>query len=170
MDGLAGGLYPQTVCQVKGLNSVIECRGAVVGGTGGVGQGMQVNGGNWAILVVNVGGKLSILGLFATSTGLLATTSAVTLMSLGRSISACTTVGPALLLLLGELWVCLLVLHSAKLVGLRGLATATTRGTLLFEREGCCLDNTIWLQVLDFSGSGLTQNLSYNLHGRRELE
>ena len=34
VDGLAGGLYPQAVCQVEGLNSVIKCGGAIVGGTG----------------------------------------------------------------------------------------------------------------------------------------
>ena len=56
----------------------------------------------------------------------------VAALSLSGSISAATTVGPALLLLwlgsllllLGELGVCLLVLYSAELVGLRGLSTA----------------------------------------------
>ena len=58
---------------------------------------------------------------------------AVTTLSVGRSSSAATAIGPALLLLLGELGVRLLVLHSAKLVGLRGLATATTRCALLLK-------------------------------------
>ena len=65
--------------------------------------------------------------------GLLTTLVAVTTLSLGRSISAATAIGPTLLLLLGELGVRLLVLHSAKLVGLRGLATATMRCALLLK-------------------------------------
>ena len=99
-------------------------------------------------------------------------------LSLGRSISAATAVGPALLLLLplgllllllGELWVCLLALHSAKLVGLWGLSTGAVRGALLLKRESCRLDNPIRLESLDFARQGLTQNLSYYLHSWREL-
>ena len=51
------------------------------------------------------GGELSVLGALATSTCLPATTMVVATLSLGRSISAATAVGPALLLLLGELGV-----------------------------------------------------------------
>ena len=80
MNGLAGGLHPQTVCQIEGLESIIKCRGAVVGGTRGVGQSMGVDSWNWAILIMDVGGKFGILGTFAMSMGLLATTSVVTLM------------------------------------------------------------------------------------------
>ena len=82
---------------------------------------------------MDVGGELSILGMFAMSAGLLATMLVVMLMSLGRSVSAWTTIGPTLLLLLGKLWVCLLVLYSAKLICLRGLAAAAMRGALLLK-------------------------------------
>ena len=55
-------------------------------------------------------------------------------LSLSRSVSATTTIGPtllllwlwSLLLLLGELGVCLLALYSAEFVGLRSLATTAT--------------------------------------------
>ena len=84
---------------------------------------------------------------------LFAATLVVTTLSLGRSISAATAVGPALLLLLlGELGVCLLALYSARLVGLRGLATATMRGALLLEQEGSHLYDSIRFQGLDFAG------------------
>ena len=73
MDGLAGGLHAQTVCQVKGLNSIIECRRAVVGRARGMGQGTWVDGGYWAILVMDVGGKLSILSALTASARLPAT-------------------------------------------------------------------------------------------------
>ena len=63
-DGLAGGLYPQAVCQVKGLNSIIECGGAEVGSTGGVGQGARVDG-RLRSIVVDVGGESGLLGIFA---------------------------------------------------------------------------------------------------------
>ena len=75
------------VCQVEGLDGVIEGRGTVIGGASGVGQGMGVNGGNWAILILDIGHKF----------------------------------------------------YSAKLVGLRGLSAATSRGALLLERKGRCL-------------------------------
>ena len=158
-----------TVCQVKGLDGIIEGGGTIIGGTSGVGQGTRVNGGNWAILIVDIGSKLSILGPFAMSMGLLTTMAAVTTLSLGRSISAATAVGPALLLLLGKLGVHLLVLHSTKFVGLRGLAASTVGHALLLERESRRLDDTIGFQSLDFTGQGLTQNLCYDLHSRREL-
>ena len=62
MDSLAGGLHAQMVCQVKGLDGVIKGRRTITGGTSGVGQGVRVNGGDWAILIVDVGGELGILG------------------------------------------------------------------------------------------------------------
>ena len=61
VDGLAGGLHPQMVCQIESLDRIIKGRGTIVGCTGGVGQGMWVNGRNWAILIVDVGGKFCIL-------------------------------------------------------------------------------------------------------------
>ena len=136
MNGLAGGLHAQTVCQVEGLNSIVESRRAIVGGTGGVGQGVRVNGGFRAILVMDVGGKFSILSALMAGACLLAATAVVASLSLGRSVSAATAAGPALLLLLplglllllGELWVRRLALYSAKLVGLWGLSAGTTRG------------------------------------------
>ena len=168
-DGLAGGFYPQTVCQVEGLDGIIKCRGAIIGGTRGMGQGTRVNSGDWAILIMDVGGKFGILGMLVMSTCLLAAMMVAATLSLGRNISTATAIGSTLLLLIGELWVCLLVLHSAKLVGLRGLATSTPRGTLLFKREHCCLHNSIGFQGLDLARRGLAAYLSYDLHGGREL-
>ena len=60
------------VCQVEGLNSIIKSGRAIVGGTR-MGQGMQVNSGYQAILIVDIGGELSILGVLMASTHLLAT-------------------------------------------------------------------------------------------------
>ena len=113
---LAGGLHTQMVCQIKGLNSIIECRRAVVGGTRGVDQGVWINCRNWAILIMDVGGELGILGVLMVSVCLLATMVVVGSLSLGRSVSAATAIGSALLLLLlGELGIRLLALHSTKL-------------------------------------------------------
>jgi len=167
-DGLAGGLYPQVVHQVKGLNSIIECGGAEVGSTGGVGQGARVDS-RLRSIVVDVGGEISLLGSFMTSTSLFATSASAASLSLGRSISACTAIRPALLLLLlGEFGVSWLVLYSAKLVGLRALTT-TTSSAFLLKRERGGLDNTFQLQVFDLIRQRLTENLSYDLHSRREL-
>ena len=118
---------------------------------------------------MDVGGELSVLGMLVMSARLPAAMTVVAALSLGRSISASTAIGPTLLLLLGEPGVCLLVLYSAELVGLRGLATAATRCALLLEREGLHLYDTIRLQSLDLAGRGLAEDLSYNLHSRREL-
>ena len=123
----------------------------VVDGTRGVGQGMRVDSRHRSIIVMNISGELSILSMFVMSVGLPATTSVMTTLSLGRSISTHTAVRPALLLLwlgsllllLGELQVDLLALHSTKFVGLRALAATAMRGTLLLEREGCLLDDVI---------------------------
>ena len=93
------------MCQVEGLDSIVKCGRAIVGGTRGVGEGTWVNGGYRAILIVDVGGELSILGTLMASVYLLATTAVAASLSLGRSISTATAVEPALLLL-GELWVC----------------------------------------------------------------
>ena len=121
------------VHQVEGLNSVIEGGGTIVDCASDVGQGAGVNCRDWAILISDIGHKLGILGMLATSAHLSATVMVVVTLSLSRSISATTAIGPALLLLwlgglllllLGELRVCLLALYSAKLVGLRGLAAA----------------------------------------------
>ena len=158
---------PQTVRQIEGLDSIVECGRAVVGGTRGVGQSVRVNSGLRSVLIVDIGGELSILGSFMTSASLPTSMSAVTALSLSWSISAHTTVGTTLLLLLGEFGVCLLVLHSAKLIGLRGLA-ATRRGAFLLEGESGHLDDTIQFQVLDLTRHSLTQNLSYDIHSRRE--
>jgi len=73
-----------------------------------------------------------------------------------------------LLLLLGKLGVSRLALHSAKLVGLWALTTAAS-GTFLLEREHGGLDDSFWLQVLNLIGGHLAENLSYDLHSRREL-
>ena len=127
VDGLAGGLHAQTVCQVEGLDGIVKRGRAVVGCTSGMGQSVRVNSGYRAILVVDVGGKFSVLGALTTSARLLAAMVVAASLSLGRSVSAATAVGPALLLLLGELWVRLLALHSAKLVGLWGLTASAAR-------------------------------------------
>ena len=123
-------------------------------------QSARVNSGDRSVLIVDVGGEFSVLSTLTTSAHLLAATAVAASLSLGRSVSAATAVGPALLLLLplrlllllGELWVCLLALHSAKLVGLWGLSAGATRGALLLKREGCRLDDPIGLQGLDFTG------------------
>jgi len=101
------------------------------------------------VIIVDVGGKGGLLGSFAMSASLLATSASVVSLSLGGSISTCTAIGPALLLLLlGKLRVSGLALYSAKLVGLWAL-TATTSGTFLLKREHGHLDDSLWLQVLD---------------------
>ena len=161
------------VRQVKGLDCIVKGRGTIVGHASGMGQGVGVDSQDWAILVSDVGGELSILGMLTMSMHLPAAMAVVTTLSLGRSVPAATAIGPILLLLLllllGELEVRLLVLYSAELVGLRGLATAAVRCTLLLKREGGHLDDAIRLQGLDLAGQGLAENLSYNLHSRREL-
>jgi len=143
-------------------------RGAEVGSTGGVCQGVRVNGGLRSI-VVDVGGESSLLGSFATSASFLSTSACAASLSLGRSVSARTAVGPALLLLLlGELGVSQLALHSAKLIGLGGLTT-TASGTFLLKRERGGLHDTFRLEILDLVGGRLAEDLRYNLHSRREL-
>ena len=62
MNGLAGGFHPQMVHQVEGLDRIVEGGRTITGGTSGVGQDVRVNGGDWAILIVDVGGELGILG------------------------------------------------------------------------------------------------------------
>jgi len=130
-DGLAGGLYPQVVCQVEGLNCVIESRGAIVGSTGGVSQGARINSGLRSI-IVDISGKGGLLGVFTASMSLFAASVSAASLSLGGSVSAHTAVGPALLLLLlGKFGVSRLALHSAKLISLRALTTATSSTFLL---------------------------------------
>jgi len=134
VDGLAGGLYPQVVCQVEGLDGIFECGGAKVGSTGGVSQGARVDGGLRSI-VVDISSEGSLLSIFAMSVSFLATTASVASLSLGRSVSARTAIGPTLLLLLlllGKFGVSQLVLHSTKLVGLWAL-TAATGSTFLLK-------------------------------------
>jgi len=167
-DGLAGGLYPQVVCQIEGPNSIIESGGAEVGCTRGVSQGMRVDGGLWSI-IVDICGEGCLLGILVASTSLLATMSSVASLSLDRSISTCTTVGPALLLLLGKLGVSQLALHSTKLVGLGALTASTGRGAFLLKGERGSLDYPIRLEVLDLVERRLAKNLSYDLHSGREL-
>ena len=153
--------------QIKGPECVIECWRAVLGSAGGVGQGVRVD--SWLrSIIVDVGGESSLLGVLAASMSLLATTLSVASQSLGRSISARTTVGPTLLLL-GELGVSWLALHSAKLIGLGALTTSAGGCTFLLKRECGGLNDPIWLEIFDLIGQHLTENLSYNLHSRREL-
>ena len=87
---------------------------------------MGVNNWDWAILILDIGREFGVLGALAMSTCLSAAAMVVVALSLSGSISTATAVGPALLLLLGKLGVCLLVLYSAKLVGLWGLSTAAS--------------------------------------------
>ena len=93
------------VCQIKGFDGIIECRGAKVGSTRGVSQGVRVNSGLRSI-IVHVGSKGSLLGILATSMSLFAAMASVSFLSLGRSTSVHTTVEPTLLLLgkLGVSW------------------------------------------------------------------
>ena len=172
MDGLAGGLYDQMVRQVKGLDCIVEGGGTVIGCAGGVGQGAGIDSWDQAVLVADIGHEFGILGALTTSAHLSATTTVVAALSLGGSVSATTTIGPTLLLLLlllGELGVHLLALYSAELVGLRGLSAAATRCALLFKGEGCRFYDAIGLQSFDLARQGLGENLSYDLHSRREL-
>ena len=76
-----------------------------------MGQSMWVNSGNWAILVVDIGGEFGVLGMLTTSMHLLAAMMVVATLSLGRSVSAATAIGSTLLLLLGKLGICLLALY-----------------------------------------------------------
>ena len=140
------------VRQVEGLDHIVKSGRTIVGCTSGVGQGVGVDSRDWAILVTDVGGELSVLGTLATSAHLPAATMVVAALSLGRSVSAATAIGPTLLLLLGELRVHLLALHSAKLVGLGGLATAATRGAFLLKGESGRLDNSVGLQGFNPAG------------------
>jgi len=119
---------------------------------------------------VDVSSEGSLLGIFVASTSLLAATACVASLSLGRSVSAHTAVGPALLLLLllGEFGVSQLALHSAKLIGLRAL-TATMGGTFLLKGEHCSLYDTFWLQIFNLVRGCLAEYLRYDLHSRREL-
>ena len=168
-DGLAGGLYPQAVCQIEGLDSIVKCGGAKVGCTGGMGQGVGVDGQLRSILIVDISGEGGLLGIFASSTSLLATMASMASLSLGRSVSAHTAIGCALLLLLGKLGVSWLALHSAKLVGLLAPTTTAMRGTFLLKRERSGLDDPVWFEILDLAQGGLAENLCYNLHSWREL-
>ena len=118
---------------------------------------------------MDVSGEGSLLRVFATSASLLAAMASAASLSLGRSVSARTAIGPTLLLLLGELWVSWLALHSTKLVGLGALTTTMGRGTFLLKRERGSLYNPIGLQVLDLVWRRLAENLSYDLHSGREL-
>jgi len=142
-------------------------QGAEVGSTGGVGQGARVDG-RLRSIVVDVGGESSLLGSFATSASLFATLASAASLSLGGSVSAHTTIGPALLLLLGEFGVSRLALHSAKLIGLWALTT-TASSTFLLEGERCGLYNTFRLQIFDLVWGRLAEYLRYDLHSRREL-
>jgi len=144
-------------------------RGAEVGSTRGVGQGVRVDS-RLRSIVVDIGGESSLLSVLTASTSLLATMACAASLSLGRSISARTTVGPTLLLLLllGKLWVSRLALHSTKLIGLRALTTATSCPFLL-KREHGGLHNTFRLQVFNLVGGCLAEYLHYDLHSRREL-
>ena len=76
-----------------------------------MGQSMWVNSGNWAILVVDIGGEFGVLGMLTASMHLLAAMMVVATLSLGRSVSAATAIGSTLLLLLGKLGICLLALY-----------------------------------------------------------
>jgi len=160
------GSTPQVVCQIKGLNSIFKCRGAKVGSTGGVSQGVRIDSRLRSIIVV-VSGKSSLLGSFMSSASFLAALVSVASLSLGGSVSACTAVRPTLLLL-GKFGVCRLVLHSTKLVGLWALTT-TMSSAFLLEREHGSLDDTFRLQIFNFVWGHLAEYLHYNLHSRREL-
>jgi len=64
-----------------------------------VGQGTRVD--SWLrSIIVDVSGESGLLGSFTSSMSFLAASASVASLSLGRSISTCTAVGPALLLLL----------------------------------------------------------------------
>ena len=92
----------------------------------------------------------------------------------GGSVSALTTTAllllrpGGLLLLLGEFGISLLALHSAKLVFLVTVACGRALRALFEGQSGCC-NNLVGLQSFDVCWLGLVNELSYNLHRRREL-
>src|SRR5438128_6064851 len=116
---------------------------------------------------MNVSGEGGVMGCFTTSTSPFATTAATVAMSLGRSVTARTAIGPTLLLLrlrslllLGELGVRRLALDSAQLVSL-GVTTlvATGRRSSLLIRERSQPSDDVGLQVLDLIRGRLAENL-----------
>ena len=92
----------------------------------------------------------------------------------GGSVSTLTTTTllllrpGGLLLLLGEFQISLLELHSAKLVCLVTVACGRALRVLFKGQSGCC-DDFVGLESLDICWLGLVNELSYNLHRRREL-
>ena len=172
----ARGLYTEPVCQIEGLNSIIECGGAVVGTTGGVGESAGVD--SWLrSIVVDIGGKGCIVGGLATSASPFAATTVAVALSMSGSVAARTAVRSTLLLLrlgslllLSELGVRRLALDSAQLVSLGITTPCSARGrTFLLIRERGGLGDAVRLKVLNLVRWRLTQNLSYNLHSGREL-
>ena len=92
----------------------------------------------------------------------------------GGSVSTLTTTAllllrpGGLLLLLGELRISLLALHSAKLVGLVTIACGRALRALFESQSGRCND-FVGFEGFDIRQLGLVNELSYNLHRRREL-
>ena len=162
-DRFRGGLDTNSAGQIDRPQREVECRWAIVGRTGSVGEGMRVNTRLRAVSV-DEGCKLCSICCFASSVSLLSTMSMFVTV-VGGSISALTTMA---LLLLGKLWVSLLVLHSAKLVGLVTVACGRALRALFKGQSGRCND-LVGFEGLDIHRLGLVNELSYYLHRRREL-
>ena len=137
--------------QIEGLNSIIECRRTVVSTTGGVSEGMKVNG--WLrSIIVDIGGKGCIVGRLTMSVSLLVTMMVAVALSMGRSVTAHTAIGPILLLLLrlgsllllSELGVCRLALNSTQIISLGIVTPSAMQGhTFLLVEECSRLDDII---------------------------
>ena len=83
------GFYTEPVCQIEGLNSIIECGGAIVGTTGGMSEGARVDS-RLRSIVVDIGGEGSIVGGLTMSASPFAATTVAVALSLGGSVAART--------------------------------------------------------------------------------
>ena len=143
-----------------------------MGRTRSVGEGTRVNAELRAVVGVDEGCKLCSVCCFVSSASLLSTMSTFVTV-VGGSVSALTTTTllllrpGGLLLLLGKFRISLLALHSTKLVGLMAACGRALRA--LFESQSGCYDNLVGTESLDVRRLSLVNELSYNLHGRREL-
>ena len=101
-----------------------------MGTTGGMSEGVRIDG-RLRSIVVDIGGEGSVVGGLATSASPFAATTVAVALSLGGSVAARTAMRSTLLLLrlrslllLSELGVCRLALDSAQLVSL-GISNLT---------------------------------------------
>ena len=160
------------VGQIDRPQCEVECRWAIVGCTRSMGEGMRVDTGLRAVSV-DEDGELCSVCCFALSMSLLTTMSTFVTV-VGGSVSTLTTTTllllrpGCLLLLLGEFGVSLLALHSTKLVRLVTVACGRVLRVLFEGQSGHC-NNLIRFESFDVCQLSLVNELSYNLHRRREF-